>query len=163
MTSENINKSFLSPLQYKVTQQKYTERPHTGRFDKFFQKGIYECIVCGQMLFASSTKFDSGCGWPAFFDCIDSSKITMRRDDSLATDTSSEMAQKYHLIRTEIVCSKCNSHLGHVFDDGPKPTKRRYCVNSASMRFRDPEGGIIVDEGDEMNAFPDKAGTSDDR
>ncbi|KAF6206841.1 hypothetical protein GE061_018077 [Apolygus lucorum] len=119
---EDLKKK-LTPLQYHVTQEKGTERPHTGEYDKFFEEGMYSCVVCGQNLFSSKTKFDSGCGWPAFNDVLDQGLV------KLSTDTSLGM------IRTEVQCSKCDAHLGHVFDDGPKPSRKRFCINSASMTF----------------------------
>lgn len=130
---EKISK--LSTLQYKVTQEKHTEPPFTGKFDKFKQLGTYECVVCSQELFKSEYKFDSGCGWPAFFDSIDPKRIREERDDSMGT------------VRTEVLCAKCGSHLGHVFGDGPKPTGRRFCINSVSMRFKSPTGETIDDPG----------------
>lgn len=132
-TKANIGK--LSEMQYKVTQEKHTEHPFTGKFDKFKEKGTYECIVCGQELFKSEHKFDSGCGWPAFFDSIDPKRIKEVPDHSDG------------MMRTEVLCSKCDAHLGHVFDDGPKPTRRRFCINSVSMRFISPEGKTMEDDG----------------
>lgn len=132
-TSRTVDK--LSEMQYKVTQEKYTERPFTGKFNKFRELGTYECIVCNQELFKSAHKFDSGCGWPAFYDSIDPTRIKEVRDESAG------------MIRTEVLCSKCDAHLGHVFNDGPKPTRRRFCINSVSMRFKDPSGTIMEDEG----------------
>lgn len=131
--STNVHK--LSRMQYKVTQEKHTECPFTGKFNKFKEKGTYECVVCGQELFKSEHKFDSGCGWPAFYNSIDPSKIKEVRDETLG------------MIRTEVLCAKCDAHLGHVFNDGPKPTKRRFCINSVSMRFIAPTGARVEDEG----------------
>lgn len=113
----------LSPLQYHVTQEKGTERPFTGEYNKVYDEGEYSCIVCGQYLFSSNTKYDSGCGWPAFNDVLDKGRI------KLLPDTSGGR------IRTEVQCSKCSAHLGHVFGDGPKPTGKRYCINSAAIHF----------------------------
>uniref|UniRef100_A0A0K8TC60 Peptide-methionine (R)-S-oxide reductase n=2 Tax=Lygus hesperus TaxID=30085 RepID=A0A0K8TC60_LYGHE len=104
---EDLKKK-LTPLQYHVTQEKGTERPHTGEYDKFFEEGMYSCVVCGQELFSSKTKFDSGCGWPAFNDVLDQGLVKLSTDTSLAPR-----------IRTEVQCAKCDAHLGHVFDDGP--------------------------------------------
>ncbi|KAL3280855.1 hypothetical protein HHI36_004084 [Cryptolaemus montrouzieri] len=113
----------LTPIQYNVTQEKGTERPFTGCYDKTFEEGTYVCIVCEQPLFTSKSKFDSGCGWPAFNDVLDKGRV------KLSPDTSGGR------IRTEVTCSKCDAHLGHVFDDGPPPTRKRFCINSASMNF----------------------------
>lgn len=121
-SKEELSKK-LTPLQYHVTQEKGTERPFTGEYDKKFDEGTYSCIVCGQYLFSSNTKYDSGCGWPAFNDVLEKGRI------KLLPDTSGGR------IRTEVQCSRCSAHLGHVFDDGPKPTGKRYCINSASISF----------------------------
>lgn len=136
MPINKANLEKLSKLQFKVTQEKYTERPFTGIFNKFKQLGTYECVVCGQELFKSEHKFDSGCGWPAFFDSINPANTKQVRDDSLGMN------------RTEVLCAKCDAHLGHVFDDGPKPTRRRFCINSASMRFKGSDGSKVEDSGE---------------
>ena len=113
----------LTPEQYQVLREKGTERAFTGKYYKHKAKGTYICAGCDNELFSSETKYDSGSGWPAFFDAIDPKKVNTKSDFS------------FGMIRTEITCAKCGSHLGHVFEDGPKPTGLRYCVNSLSLKF----------------------------
>ncbi|XP_054747389.1 methionine-R-sulfoxide reductase B1 isoform X2 [Anastrepha obliqua] len=131
----NVNKEELkkrlTPLQYQVTQEAATERPFTGCYNKHYEKGLYRCIVCQQDLFSSDTKYDSGCGWPAFNDVLDKGKITLHRDASIPVVISKMLG----MVRTEVRCSKCSAHMGHVFDDGPPPKHLRYCINSASIDF----------------------------
>ena len=112
----------LTPEEYRILRQKGTERAFTGKYDHHFKDGTYICKACGTALFLSETKYNSGCGWPAFFKSIDGT-VDETRDASLG------------MVRIEITCKKCNGHLGHIFDDGPNPTGLRYCVNSASMDF----------------------------
>lgn len=122
--SEQDWKEQLSPEQYYVLRQKGTERPHTGKFNLHFENGTYACAACGSELFESDSKFESGCGWPSF-DQAKEGAIEYVRDTT------------HGMIRTEILCSNCGSHLGHVFDDGPTETGQRYCVNSLSIDFED--------------------------
>jgi methionine-R-sulfoxide reductase len=116
-------KKILTPEQYHILREKGTERAFTGKYYKTNDKGVYSCAACGETLFTSDMKFDSECGWPSFDKAIEGGKI------------KTEVDKSYGMVRTEIMCAKCGGHLGHLFDDGPTITGKRYCVNSASLNF----------------------------
>ncbi len=124
MKTDEEWKKILSPERYRILREKGTERPYSGEYYLHNEKGVYCCAACKEELFYSDAKFDAGCGWPSFFQPVDSTKITYTEDRS------------HGMIRAEITCTKCGGHLGHVFDDGPMPTGLRYCVNSLSLEFK---------------------------
>jgi peptide-methionine (R)-S-oxide reductase len=113
----------LTPEQYHVLREKGTERPFTGEYDSAKDRGTYQCAGCGQPLFRSDEKYESGTGWPSFWAPVEEGNVAVEHDDS------------YGMRRTEVMCSRCGGHLGHVFEDGPQPTGLRYCINSVSLKL----------------------------
>jgi peptide-methionine (R)-S-oxide reductase len=126
--TEDYWREKLTPEQYRVLRQQGTERPFTGKYVNNHEDGTYRCAACGEPLFSSDTKFKSGSGWPSFYDVIEQGNVELRQDLS------------HGMIRTEVVCGNCGSHLGHVFSDGPQPTGQRYCINSVALDFDPKEG-----------------------
>lgn len=115
-------KKILTPEQFEICRNKGTEHPFSGKYNDCKEKGIYKCVCCGADLFSSDTKFDSGTGWPSFW-------------ESIKNNVHSETDTSYGMFRIEVMCKNCGAHLGHVFDDGPSPTNQRYCINSTSLKL----------------------------
>jgi peptide-methionine (R)-S-oxide reductase len=113
----------LTPEQYRVTREKGTERPFSGEYENTKEAGTYVCVACGNPLFSSETKYDSGSGWPSFYEPLSGESVTTESDE------------RHFMERTEVLCSRCEAHLGHVFDDGPQPTGQRYCMNSVALKL----------------------------
>ncbi|HEX2053129.1 MAG TPA: peptide-methionine (R)-S-oxide reductase MsrB [Actinomycetota bacterium] len=123
--SEDEWRAELTPEQYHVLREKGTERPFTGAYVHNKAKGMYQCAACGADLFSSDVKFESGTGWPSFTEPVEQGRVELKPDNS------------FFMRRTEVLCGACGSHLGHVFDDGPQPTGKRYCINSCSLDFKE--------------------------
>lgn len=146
-------KQKLTPEQYYILREAGTERPFTGLYVNMKEKGTYHCVACGAPLFASKTKFESGTGWPSFWEPVAEQRVGAREDNTLG------------MSRVEVYCDRCGGHLGHVFDDGPKPTGKRYCINSAALIFSpadqsaatQPSSSKASDEPQETQEAPERA------